>query len=179
MIIKKILAGVAVLFAIVLIYGAFKPGHFRVQRAIAINASPDKIFPLINDFHNWPSWSPWEKLDPNMKRTLTGPPSGTGAAYEWDGNNKAGKGRMEITESVPSSKLGIKLDFIRPMEGSDQVEFTLRPNGNSTDVTWEMSGPLTYPGRVMTIFVSMDSLIGKDFDTGLANLKTVAEKQDH
>lgn len=174
--IKKILAGVAVLFLIVLIYGAFKPGNFRVQRTATIQAPPERIFFLINDFHNWPSWSPWEKLDPNMKRTLTGPPSGQGAAYDWDGNNKAGKGRMEITESVPSSKVGIKLDFIKPMEGHNAVEFTLQPNGNSTNVSWEMSGPLSYPGKVMTIFVSMDNLIGKDFDAGLANMKAVAEK---
>jgi carbon monoxide dehydrogenase subunit G len=174
--IKKYFAVIPVLLVLVLIYGAFKPGDFRVQRTIAINAPPEKIFPLINDFHNWRSWSPWEKLDPNMKRTLTGPASGQGAAYEWDGNNKAGKGRMEITGSVPSSKVAIKLDFIRPMEGSDAVEFTLQPNGNSTKVTWEMSGPLTYPGRVMTIFVSMDKLIGGDFEKGLANMKAAAEK---
>ncbi len=174
--IKKILAGIAVLLALILIYGAFKPGDFRVQRTIVISAPPEKVFPLINDFHNWPQWSPWEKLDPNMKRTLSGPPSGPGAAYEWDGNNKAGKGRMEITGSVPSSKVAIKLDFIRPMEGSDTVEFTLQPNGNATKVMWEMSGPLTYPGKVMTIFVSMDKLIGGDFETGLANMKALAEK---
>lgn len=174
--IKKILAGVAVLFVIVLIIGAFKPGDFHVQRTATIQAPPEKIFPLINDYHNWLSWSPWEKLDPNMKRTLTGPTSGQGAVYEWDGNNKAGKGRMEITSSVPSSKIGMKLDFIKPMEGQDAVEFTLQPNGNSTNVTWEMSGPLTYPGKVMTIFVSMDKLIGGDFETGLANMKAVAEK---
>jgi len=173
--IKKILAGVAVLFVGILIYGALKPGDFRVQRTATIQAPPEKIFPLINDFHNWPSWSPWEKLDPNMKRTLTGPPSGQGAAYDWDGN-KAGKGRMEITESLPSSKVGIKLDFIKPMEGHNAVEFTLQPNGNSTNVIWEMSGPLSYPGKVMTIFVSMDKLIGKDFDAGLANMKAAAEK---
>src|SRR3954463_15087284 len=112
--IKKVLAGVAVLFALILIYGAFKPGDFHVQRTATIQAPPEKIFPLINDFHNWPSWSPWEKLDPNMKRTLSGPPSGQGAAYEWEGNNKAGKGRMEITNSVPSSQVGLKLDFIKP-----------------------------------------------------------------
>ena len=174
--IKKILAGVAVLFAIVLIYGAFKPGDFRVQRTVSMQAPPDKIFPLINDYHNWWAWSPWEKLDPNMKRTLSGPSSGQGSVYEWEGNSKAGKGRMEIIESIPSSKVALKLDFIKPMEGHDAVQFTLQPNGNSTNVTWEMSGPLTYPGKVMTVFVSMDKLIGSDFEAGLANMKAVAEK---
>jgi hypothetical protein len=174
--IKKILVGIGIVAALILIYAAFKPGDFQVQRSIAIQAPPEKIFPLINDFHQWPSWSPWEKLDLNMKRTLSGPPSGTGSIYEWDGNNKAGKGRMEITDSVASSKIGIKLDFIKPMEGHDAVEFTMQPNGNATTVTWAMSGPLTYPGKVMSVFVSMDKLIGSDFETGLANMKAMAEK---
>jgi uncharacterized protein YndB with AHSA1/START domain len=174
--IKKVLAGIAVVLAILLIYGASKPGDFRVQRTIAMQTSPEKIFPLINDFHQWPSWSPWEKLDANMKRTFSGPPNGTGSVYEWDGNNKAGKGRMEITDCVPASKIGIKLDFIKPMEGHNNIEFTLQPSSRSTNVTWVMSGPLTYPGKVMTVFVSMDKLIGSDFETGLANMKAVAEK---
>lgn len=174
--IKKILAGIAVLLAIILIYGAFQPGNFHVQRTVSIQAPPEKVFPLINDYHNWPSWSPYEKLDPNMKRTLSGPSSGQGAVYEWDGNNKAGKGRMEITESVPPSRVAMKLDFSKPMEGHDRTEFMLRPNGKSTEVTWAMSGPLPYAGRVMTVFVSMDKIIGSDFEAGLENLKTVAEK---
>ncbi len=174
--IKRILAAVAVLFAGVLIYGAFQPGHFQVQRTVTIQASPEKIFPLINDYHNWPSWSPYEKLDPNLKRTFSGPPSGQGAVYEWDGNTKAGKGRMEITQSVPFSKVAINLDFSKPMEGHDLTEFTLQPNGNATNVTWAMSGPLNFSGKVMTVFVSMDSIIGKDFERGLNQLKAVAEK---
>jgi uncharacterized protein YndB with AHSA1/START domain len=174
--IKKILALVGLVVVLILIYAAFKPGDFRVQRSIAIQAPPEKIFPLINDFHQWPSWSPWEKLDPNMKRTLSGPANGTGSVYEWDGNSKAGKGRMEITDSVPSSKIGIKLDFIKPMEGHNTVEFTLQPDGSSTSAIWAMSGPLAYPGKVMSVFVSMDKLIGSDFETGLANMKAAAEK---
>ena len=145
--IKKILAVVAVVVVTILIYAAFKPGDFRVQRSIAIQAPPEKIFPLINDFHSWPSWSPWEKLDPNMRRTLSGPPSGVGSVYEWDGNRQAGKGRMEISDSAPSSKVGVKLDFIKPMESHNAVGFTLQPNGNSTTVTWAMSGPMAYPGE--------------------------------
>lgn len=173
---KKIGLLVVFLLAAILIFAAFKPGDFRIQRTVTIQAPPEKIFPLINDFHNWPSWSPFEKLDPNMKRTLSGTPSGQGTVYEWDGNNQAGKGRMEIMQSVPSSKVAIKLDFMKPMEGHDIAEFTLQPKGNSTDVTWGLSGPLTYPGKVMTVFVSMDKMIGKDFETGLANMKMVAEK---
>jgi uncharacterized protein YndB with AHSA1/START domain len=174
--IKKLFAGIGVVVALILIYAAFKPGDFSVQRSIAIQAPPEKIFPLINDFHQWPSWSPWEKLDPDMKRTLSGPPSGPGSIYEWEGNSKAGKGRMEITDSAPSSKVGVKLDFTKPMESSNVVAFTLQPNGSSTTVTWTMSGPLTYPGKVISVFMSMDKLIGNDFETGLANMKAAAEK---
>jgi uncharacterized protein YndB with AHSA1/START domain len=173
---KKILAGLAVALALILIYGAFRPGEFHVQRTITIQAPAEKIFPLIDDYRNWASWSPYEKLDPNMKRTFSGPASGQGSVYEWAGNNKAGKGRMEITDSVPSSKVAIKLDFSAPMDAHDVAEFTLRPHGQATDVTWAMSGPLPYAGKVMSIFVSMDHMIGSDFETGLANMKAVAEK---
>jgi uncharacterized protein YndB with AHSA1/START domain len=173
---KKIGLIVVFLLAAILIFAAFKPGDFHVQRTVTIQAPPEKIFPLINDFHNWPSWSPFEKLDRNMKRTLSGTPSGQGTVYEWEGNSQAGKGRMEITQSVPSAKIAIKLDFMKPMEGHDIAEFTLQPKGNSTDVTWALSGPLTYPGKVMTVFVSMDKMIGDDFEAGLATMKTVAER---
>jgi len=130
------------------------------------------VFPFINDYHNWPSWSPYEKLDPNMKHAYSGPASGMGAVCEWDGNSKAGKGRMEITESVPSSRVSIKLDFSRPMEGHNLAEFTLQSNAGSTDVTWAMSGPMPYVAKVMTVFLDMDKMIGKEFETGLSNLKT-------
>jgi uncharacterized protein YndB with AHSA1/START domain len=173
---KKIVLVVVLIVAVILIIAAFKPSNFTVQRTATIQAPPEKVFPLINDYHNWPAWSPWEKLDPSMKRSLSGPPSGTGAVYEWEGNSKAGQGRMEITESVPSSKVGIRLDFIKPMEGHDNVQFNLQPNGNSTTVTWTMSGPVSYPAKVMTVFVSMDKMIGGDFETGLANMKAAAEK---
>jgi len=174
----KTMVAVAVLLllACILIYAALKPGSFRVQRTVTIEAPPEKIFPFINDYHNWPSWSPYEKLDPDIKRTYSGPPSGTGAVCEWDGNSRAGRGRMEITESIPSSKVTIRLDFSRPMEGHNVAEFTLRPTGNSTDVTWAMSGPMPYVAKLMTVFFSMDKMVGKEFETGLGNLKAVAEK---
>ena len=174
--IKKILLVILLLLVVVLVLAAFKPNTFSVQRTATIQAPPEKIFPLINDYHNWPQWSPWEKLDPNMKRTMSGPPSGTGAVYAWEGNSKAGQGRMEITESVPSSKVAINLDFIKPMEGHNNVQFNLQPNSNSTTVTWTMSGPMTYPAKVMCMFISMDKMIGGDFETGLANMKAAAEK---
>jgi hypothetical protein len=138
---KKIAIVFVILVVAVLVYAATKPSDFHVQWAAAIKAPPGKIFPLINDYHNWPSWSPYEKLDPNMKKTLIGTGVGKGAVYEWEGNSKAGKGRMEITDSVPSSKVTIKLDFEKPMEGHNIAEFTLVPNGDSTNVTGPCPGP--------------------------------------
>jgi hypothetical protein len=165
------------LLAAVLVFAATKPDSFRVERATHIEAPPEAIFPLINDFRSWGSWSPYEKLDPVMKRTHRGPANGNGAVYEWDGNNKAGQGRMEITESCPPSNITIKLDFIKPFEGHNITEFTLEARGNSTNVTWAMHGSDPYIAKVMTIFFSRDRMVGTQFETGLANLKTVAEKQ--
>ncbi|MDQ6886935.1 MAG: SRPBCC family protein [Gemmatimonadota bacterium] len=164
-----------VLVAAVLVIAAIKPYEFRVQRATSITARPEKIFALINDFHRWPSWSPYEKLDPAMKRTVTGAASGKGAVYEWEGNNKAGKGRMEIVDSSPPSKIAIDLSFVRPFRAHNAVDFTLQPGGDSTSVTWAMNGHSPYVMKLMGTFVNMDRMIGKDFETGLANLKTVAE----
>ncbi len=173
---KTVAIVIAVLLAALLAFAATKPDTFRVQRVASIQAPPERIFAFIDDFHSWGSWSPWEKLDPAMKRTHSGPANGKGATYAWDGTDKVGAGRMEITESSPSSRLTIKLDFARPMEAHNIAEFTLEPKGNSTNVTWAMYGPSPYLAKLMTVFVSMDSMVGKDFETGLANLKTVAEK---
>ena len=167
---------VVVLIAAILIYAANQPDNFRVQRSTTIKAPPEKIFPLITDLHSWGSWSPWEKMDPAMKRTYSGAASGKGAAYAWEGNSKVGEGRMEITEASPPSKVSIKLDFLKPFEAHNTAEFTLEPKGDSTNVTWAMYGPSAYVAKVMGVFVSMDSMIGKDFEAGLANLKAAAEK---
>jgi hypothetical protein len=167
---------VVILLIVLLGFATTKPNTFSVQRAASIQAPPGKIFPLINDFHSWVDWSPWEKLDPTMKKTYTGASSGEGAVYEWDGSMKVGKGRMEITASTPPSKVMIKLDFLKPMEGHNVAEFTLEPQGDSTNVTWAMHGPVAYMAKVMGVFMSMDTMIGKQFETGLANLKAIAEK---
>jgi len=174
--IKTIVIILLVLVAGVLIFAATKPDSFNVQRAITIKASPDKVFPLINDFHQWAGWSPWEKLDPEMKRTHGGAASGQGATYAWEGNSKVGAGRMEILESAAPSKIVIKLDFIKPFEGHNTAEYTLVPKGEATEVTWAMRGPAPFVSKLMQVFVSMDSMIGKDFETGLANMKALAEK---
>ena len=173
---KIIAIVVGVLLAALLIYAATQPDTFRVQRAISIKAPPEKIFPLINDLHSWGAWSPWEKMDPAMKRTFSGAASGKGAVYEWEGNHEVGKGRMEIMESSPPSKVVIKLDFIKPFEAHNIAEFTLESKGDSTNVTWAMHGPNPYIAKVIHIFFSMDSMVGKQFEAGLANLKTIAEK---
>lgn len=165
-----------VLVAALLIYAATMPDTFRVQRSIAIKAPSDRIFPHINDFHHWPSWSPWEKMDPNMKKTHSGAASGKSAIYEWEGNNQVGKGGMEIVESMPPSRVLIKLDFLQPFEAHNFAEFTLIPEGDSTTVTWAMYGPSPYLAKVMSLFFSMDNTVGKDFEAGLSNLKALAEK---
>jgi carbon monoxide dehydrogenase subunit G len=172
---KIIALVVVVLVAAVLIYAATKPDTFRVQRSASIKAPPEKIFPLINDLHSWGAWSPYEKKDPAMKKTYSGAANGLGAVYEWEGNKDIGKGRMEIAESSPPSRVMMKLDFVKPFEAHNIVEFTLEPNGDSTDVTWAIHGPSPYMSKVMCLFFDMDSMVGKDFETGLANLKTVAE----
>ena len=166
-----ILVILLVVVAAILILAAMKPATFRITRATSINASPEKIFPLIADFRAWSAWSPWEKMDPALKRTYAGSASGTGAVYEWEGNSKVGKGRMEIIDAPPPSRVAIKLDFLKPFEAHNTAEFTLMPRGNTTDVTWAMHGPNLFIGKVMSLFVSMDRMVGKDFETGLANLK--------
>lgn len=162
--------------AALLVYASMQPDDFRVQRSIAIKAPPEKIFPLINDLHAWGAWSPWEKMDPGMKRTFGGAPAGKGATYGWEGNSKVGAGRMEITDAAAPAKVVIKLDFIKPFEGHNITEFTIEPKGDTTTVNWAMSGPMALIPKVMCIFVSMDKMIGKDFEAGLANMKAAAEK---
>ena len=166
----------AVLLAAVLGYAATKPNTFRIQRTASIKAPPQEIFPLINDFHSWSAWSPWEKLDPALQRAYSGAESGTGAVYEWEGNKKVGKGRMEITEASSPARIIIKLDFFKPFEAHNTAEFTLQSQGDATTVTWVMHGPQPYMFKVMTTFFNMDKMVGKDFEAGLANLKSIAEK---
>ncbi len=165
---------VTFLLSLFVAWGRSRPGVFRVERSAAIPAPPERIFPLIQDFRNWSSWSPWERLDPAMKKTYSGAASGAGAIYEWAGNNKVGAGRMEIIQSVPPSRIAIQLDFLKPFEGHQTSEFTLVPSGGMTTVTWASHGPTNYLSLMMSIFVTMDALIGKDFERGLANLRAIS-----
>jgi hypothetical protein len=167
---------VAVIVAGILIYAATRPDSFTVKRTATIKAPPDRLYGLISDLHGWAAWSPYEKKDPDMKRTFGGAPHGKGAVYEWDGNKNVGAGRMEIVEAAPSGKIVIKLDFLKPFEGHNTAEFAIDPQGDNSNVTWSMYGPSNFMFKVMGIFMDMDKMIGNDFATGLANLKTVAEK---
>jgi hypothetical protein len=171
-----IIVVVAAAVAVVLILAASKPDTFRVQRTATVMAGANKVFPLIDDFRQWGTWSPWEKLDPTMRKTYHGEESGKGAVYEWEGNGKAGAGRMEILEASPPGKVVIKLDFIKPFEGHNVAEFTMVPEGEGTEITWAMHGPCPFVAKIMHVFINMDKMIGKDFETGLANLKAITEQ---
>ena len=167
----------AAAIAIVLILASRKPDTLRVQRSASIKAAPEKIFPLINDFHQWGSWSPYEHKDPAMKRSYSGAESGKGAVYAWDGNKNVGSGRMEILDtSAAPSKIVIKLDFFAPFEGHNTAEFTLRPQGDATNLAWLMHGPAPFMSKLMQVFMNIDNMVGKDFEVGLADLKRLAEK---
>jgi hypothetical protein len=165
-----------VLIAGLLVYAATRPDGFVVTRSANIQASPEAIFPLINDFRRWTAWSPYEQLDPEMKRTLSGAESGKGAAYAWDSKGKAGTGRMEITDAVVPSRVSLKLDFEKPFRANNTVDFTLMPTGGNTAVTWAMRGSRPFVAKLMGVFMNFDTLIGKDFEAGLANLKRLSEK---
>jgi len=167
---------IVVVIAGVLILAATKPDTFRVQRAASIKAPPEKVFALINDFNRWGAWSPWEKKDPAMKRTFGATTSGKGATYAWEGNREVGQGRMEIAESVPSSKVALNLDFVKPFQAHNLVEFTLEPKGDTTNVTWAMQGDTPYFAKIIHVFINMDKMVGKDFEAGLTNLKAIAEQ---
>jgi hypothetical protein len=174
-ILKITLLVVAGVIAAILILAATRPDTFTVQRTALIKAPAERIFPLVNDFHRWGDWSPWEKIDPAMKREFSGAPSGKGAKYAWEGNSSVGSGSMEITDSAPPGKIVIRLDFLKPFEARNRTEFTMRPQGDSTEVAWTMTGPVPYLGKIMHMLVSMDKMVGGQFEQGLANLKSIAE----
>ncbi len=166
----------AIVIAIVLILAATKPNTFSVRRATTVKAPPERIFPLINDFRQWGSWSPYENKDPAMKRSYSGAADGKGAVYGWEGNKNVGSGRMEILDTSEPSKIVIKLDFFTPFEGHNTAEFTMLPQGDATNLTWLMHGPASFMSKVMQVFINLDNMIGKDFEIGLADLKRLTEK---
>lgn len=168
-------AVVVVAIAVVLVYAATKPSVMRYARSTTIKAPPERIFALINDYRHWAAWSPYEKKDPAMKRSFSGAATGKGAVYAWEGDKNVGIGRMEIADTAPPGRITIKLDFVKPFEAHNIVDFTMEPLGDATTVTWAMHGPCPYFAKVMGVFIDMDRMVGKDFEIGLANLKAVAE----
>ena len=153
-----------------------KPNNFRLQRSITINAPAATVYRHIDDFRQWKNWSPWEQLDPDLKRTFSGESSGIGAVYDWQSNGKAGQGQMTIREAAPAHRLLINLDFIKPIRATNSAEFLLQSSGDNTVVTWAMFGPSPFMSKLMGTLMNMDDLIGKDFERGLENLKRLSEQ---
>lgn len=172
---KKIIITLAAIILLFVIIVATRPAEFRITRSANIAAPPEVVFALVNDLHKWDAWSPWAKLDPAMKKTHEGAESGVGAIYSWDGNNDVGAGRMTITETRTNEAVLIKLEFFKPMAAVSDAEFTFKPEGNQTAVTWTMSGKNNFVSRAFCMFMNMDKMVGGDFEKGLAQMKTVAE----
>ena len=166
------LAVIAILF-IILVAG--QSDEFTVSRSAKISAPPEKIFPHVNDLHNWEAWSPWAKLDPNAKNSFEGAASGVGAAMAWTGNCKVGVGRMTIIESQPSESIRFRLDFEKPMKATNIAEFTFKNEGGQTAVTWSMTGQKNFVGKIFHLIMSCDKMIGGQFEKGLAAIKTIVE----
>jgi hypothetical protein len=173
---KKILIGLALVIVVFLIVVALQPSDFRVTRTATMAAPPATVFAQVNDFQKWRAWSPWEKMDPDMERTYEGPSAGEGAKYAWAGNSDVGEGNMTITESRPAELIRLKLEFIKPMEGTSDTVFTFKPQGDSTEVTWDMSGKNNFLAKAFCLFMNMDKMIGGQFEDGLANLKSIVEQ---
>lgn len=172
---KKILLGIAVVIILFLIVVAMQPSSFRVTRSAAIAAPAAAIFPHVNELRKWDAWSPWMKLDPNAKNSFEGPPAGKGAAMSWAGNNDVGEGKMTITESRLNELVRFHLEFYKPMAGTSDAEFTFKPEGNQTTVTWTMSGKNNFIGKAMCLIMNMDNMVGGQFELGLASVKAIAE----
>lgn len=174
-ILKIVLGSLAAIVALLLIVISLRPDDFRVSRTGSINAPASVVFENVNDLHKWQIWSPWAKMDPHAKNTFEGPPTGTGSAFTWSGNDKVGEGTMTITESRPHDRVLINLEFRKPFAGTNLTEFTFRPEGNQTFVTWTMSGKANFMAKAVGLIIDCDKLIGPQFEEGLANLRSVSE----
>lgn len=172
----KILIGLVILLAILAVIIATRSDEFSVGRSITVNAPVSSVFAVVNDLHQWEEWSPWAKLDPNIKQTYEGPPSGVGASYTWEGNSEVGAGRSTVIESRPDERIQFRLDFEKPFKGTNTAEFTFVPNGSQTVVTWSMSGKKNFVMKAVGLFMDCDKMCGDQFNTGLANLKALVEK---
>src|SRR5262245_14727540 len=173
--VKKIGMGLVAVLAACALLVATRPGAFHIERATTVAAPPEVVFALVNDLHEWPRWSPYEKLDPGMKREYAGAAAGQGASYRWDGNDDVGAGRITITESVPGERIGIRLEFARPMVATNEVVFAFQGTGDQTRVTWGMDGHNGFVGKLFSMLLDVDAMVGKDFEAGLARMKAGAE----
>jgi uncharacterized protein YndB with AHSA1/START domain len=173
----KIIVGLVILIIGFVGFVASRPGDFRIERNALIGAPPEAVFPLINDFHQWKRWSPWEKLDPDMKKSFSGPTAGPGSSYAWSGNGKAGEGRMTVNESKPAEFVSITLEFKKPMTATNKTVFRLSPENGKTMVKWEMTGKNGFMGKAFSVFMNMDKMVGGDFEKGLATLGTEAQAE--
>jgi uncharacterized protein YndB with AHSA1/START domain len=170
---KKILIGLAVVILVFLIVIAVQPADFRVTRSATIAASPAALFEQVNDVQKFGAWNPWQELDPNIKNTYSGPPAGVGASCSWVGNREVGAGASTITESRPGELVRFRMDWKEPMEGTSTVDFTFKPEGDKTVVTWDMYGPNSFMGKAVGLFIDCDKMCGDQFEKGLANLAAV------
>ena len=174
---KKILIGLGAVVVIFLVIVVMQPNEFSLSRSIVINAMPTEVFSHVNDFHQWEHWSPWAKIDPSMKATYEGPASGEGASYSWIGNNQVGEGRMTITKSQPAELIHINLEFIKPFQATNLTVFEFKSEGQGTSVIWTMSGKNNFMAKAMCLFMSMEKMVGPDFEKGLAQMKMAVEKK--
>ena len=175
---KKVLIALLAILAALAVVIALQPSDFRIVRSTSINAPAATVFEQVTDFHKWDGWSPWAKLDPNMKQSFEGASAGVGASYSWSGNDQVGEGRMTLTESQPNELIRIKLEFLKPFAATNTAEFSFKPDGNQTTVTWSMFGTNNFIAKAFGLLMNMDKLVGADFEKGLAQLKSVAETID-
>ena len=172
---KKILIVIGVIVVVFVIIVALQPAEFHIARTATIAAPAEVVFAQVNELKKWDAWSPWIKIDPAMKQTYEGPASGKGALSRWAGNNQVGEGSMTITESRPNELIRFDLEFIKPMAGTSTSEFTFKPEGNRTTVTWSMSGRNNFIAKAMCLFMNMDKMVGGEFEKGLAQMKSITE----
>jgi hypothetical protein len=173
--VRKILIGIAAIVVLFILLVSTRPSTFHIERSLAMSAPPQTAFAQVNDFHAWSAWSPWEKMDPQMKKTFDGASSGVGAVYAWTGNDKVGEGKMTIEKSTVPSLVGIKLEFFKPFAATNTATFTFAPASEGTKVTWAMDGENNFVGKAFSMFMDMDKMVGADFERGLASMKTLAE----
>ncbi len=173
---KKVFIVIAILLVALAGFIALQPSDFCIARTTTFSAPAEAVFAQINDFHQWETWSPWAKLDPNAKNSFEGPISGEGSSFRWAGNKEVGEGSMTILESRSPTFIKIKLEFLKPFAAVNTSEFTLVPQGNSTTVTWAMYGKNNFVSKAMSLIMNCDKMVGGMFEKGFANMKSIVEK---